>query len=515
MGPDFERPTATVADEWVESGDPHVVRRKNADYSKWWTLFNDPTLDTLIEIAYRQNLPLQVAGLRILEARANLGIAIGEQYPQTQEATGNLLYTGLSGNAPNSAAADKNFWDFNLGFDAAWELDFWGRFRRGVESAAAGMGASITDYDATLVSLTAEVAQVYVQIRTLEESIAVTRHNAEIQQRSFEIAEAQFEAGTVSELDPQQALSLLSGTRAQIPGLESALSQAKYSLSILLGMPPSQLQSILGEKSGLIPAAPTEVAVGIPADLLRRRPDVRSAELQAAAQSAQIGVAKSDLFPRISLVGSLGFQTSANGGSASNAATLGRIFSTQSFTYSIGPDIQWNILNSGRIKNNVRVEDARLQEAIVNYQNVVLQAAQEVESGLAGFLGAQEQVKFLDIGVQASERAVYLANLQYTVGAVDYTRVLNTQLALLQQQSDWVQLRGDTVTNLISVYKALGGGWELRQGQPFVPLEMQKEMSERTDWGRYFDKRDVDVPEGLPEPPPTGEQQPLLNKPRW
>jgi len=317
----------------------------------------------------------------------------------------------LSGNAPNGAAADRNFWDFNLGFDAAWELDFWGRFRRGVESAAAGMGASITDYDATLVSLTAEVAQVYVQIRALEELIAVTRHNVDIQQRSYEIANAQFEAGTVSELDPQQALSLLSGTQSQVPGLESALNQAKYSLSILLGMPPNQLQNILGEKSGLIPAAPPEVAVGIPADLLRRRPDVRSAELQAATQSAQIGVAKSDLFPRISLVGSLGFQTSADGGSNSNAATLGRIFSTRSFTYAIGPDIQWNILNYGRIKNKVRVEDALLQEAIVNYQNVVLQAAQEVESGLAGFLGAQKQVTYLDIGVQASERAVHLANL--------------------------------------------------------------------------------------------------------
>ena len=319
----------------------------------------------------------------------------------------------------------------------------------------------------------------------------------------------------MNELDPQQALSLLSGTQAQIPGLESALSQAKYSLSILLGMPPSQMQSILGDKQGTIPAAPTEVAVGIPADLLRRRPDVRSAELQAAAQSAQIGVVKSDLFPRFSLVGSLGFQTSANGGSASNAATLGGIFSTQSFTYSLGPDIQWNILNYGRIKNNVRVEDARLQEAIVNYQNVVLQAAQEVESGLASFLGARKQVKFLDIGVQASERAVHLANLQYLVGAVVYTRVLNTQTALLQQQSDWVQLRADTATSLISVYKALGGGWELRRGWPFVPVEMQKKMFERTDWGSFFDKRDADLPEGLPEPPPTGEQQPLLNKPQW
>ncbi len=513
VGPDFKKPEAQIAKEWVSSGDPHVKKREKADYSNWWTIFGDPILDTLVDTAYRQNLPLQVAGVRILEARANLGIAIGEQFPQTQQASGSLIYNGLSSNAPNVGLADKNFWDFNLGFDAAWELDFWGRFRRGVESASASMGASITNYDDILVSLTAEVARTYVVIRTLEELIAITRHNIEIQQHSFDIADVQFRNGAVSELDPQQALSLLRDTQSLLPPLQASLSQAKYALSILLGMPPSNLQVILGDKPGQIPLAPDEVAIGIPADLLHRRPDVRLAELQAAAQSARIGIVKADLFPRISLMGSLGFQTSESNSFLSNSTHLSKIFSSKSFTYFIGPDVQWNILNYGRIKNNVRVQDARLEELIVNYQNTVLKAAKEVEDSLAGFLGTQKQVVFLDDGVEAAERAVELAGIQYREGAVDYTRVLNTEQSLIQQQTTWIQARGGIATNLIAIYKALGGGWELRNGKEFVPAQLQKEMSDRSDWGRFFDKPQADLPDDLPQPPPTGTAQPLINKP--
>ena len=288
VGPDFKIPTAQVAENWTESKDPHLITKPEAaNYSTWWAVFNDPMLNKLVETAYRQNLPLQVAGLRILEARANLGIAIGDQYPQVQEAKTSLIYSSLSENAPNIALADRNFWDFNLGFDTAWELDFWGRFRRGVESASASMSASITNYDDILVSLTAEVARVYVLIRTLEELIEVTQHNVAIQQHSYDIAYIQFSEGAVSELDPRQALTLLRDTQSQIPQLEASLRQAKFALSILLGMPPGDLIEILGNETGQIPMAPPEVAIGVPADLLRRRPDVRFAELQAAGAKRQ------------------------------------------------------------------------------------------------------------------------------------------------------------------------------------------------------------------------------------
>ncbi len=516
VGPDFKSPTAQVAEQWAESKNPHVVATLDTpDYSEWWSIFNDPIVNRLIETAYRQNLPLQVAGLRILEARANLGIAIGEQYPQFQEANASLIYNNLSKNAPNLAFADRNFWDFKLGFDTAWELDFWGRFRRNVESASANMNASITSYDDILVSLTAEVARVYVLIRTLQELIEVTQTNVAIQQRSYEIANVQFTEGAVSELDPQQALTLLRDTQSQIPQLQANLRQANYSLSVLLGMPPSDLKEILGVENGQIPTAPNEIAIGLPADLLRRRPDVRFAELQAAAQSARIGIVEADLFPRIALVSGIGFETSENGGIMSNAAHLAKLFSSKSWTFFIGPDIRWNLLNYGRIKNNVRVQDARLEELIVNYQNSVLLAAKEVEDGLAGFLGAQQQVGILNEGVKAATRAVELANIQYRDGAVDYTRVLNSEQFLVREQAVWIRARGDIATNLILVYKALGGGWELRKGQPFVSIERQKEMSERTDWGKYFEQPKVVLPETLPKPPPTGTKQPLLNLPEW
>ncbi len=280
-------------------------------------------------------------------------------------------------------------------------------------------------------------------------------------------------------------------------------------------MPPSDLKKILGNETGQVPIAPSEIAIGLPADLLHRRPDVRFAELQAAAQSARIGIVEADLYPRFALVGGIGFQTSENGGVMSNAAHLAKLFSSKSWTFFIGPDISWNVLNYGRIKNNVRVEDARLEELIVNYQNSVLLAAKEVEDGLSGFLGAQKQVSFLNDGVKAATRAVEMANIQYRDGAVDYTRVLNSEQFLVREQAVWIRARGDIATNLILVYKALGGGWELRKGQPFVSIKRQKEMSERTDWGRFFERPKVVLPEVLPEPPPTGTKQPLFNMPEW
>lgn len=516
VGPDFKVPTTQVRETWKESKNPSVVTKKEkAEYTEWWAVFNDPILNNLVNIAYRQNLPLQVAGLRILEARSKLGIAIGQQFPQLQEATTSLIYSNLSQNAPNISSLDRKFWDFNIGFDAAWELDFWGRFRRGIESSSASMSASITNYDDILVTLTAEVARVYVLIRTLEELIQVTQRNVVIQQSSYEIANIQFKEGAVSELDPQQAMTLLRDTQSQIPQLKASLNQAKYELSVLLGMPPSHLKEILDTETAKIPMAPSEVAIGLPADLLRRRPDVKRAELQAAAQSAKIGIARADLFPRIALVGGVGFQTSENGGVMSNAAELAKIFSSKSWTFFAGPDVRWNILNYGRIKNTVRVEDARLEQLIVNYQNAVLLAAEEVENGLSGFLGARKQVAFLVDAVSAAERTVELANIQYRDGLVNYTRVLNSQQFLVQEQAVWIRARGKIATSLISVYKALGGGWELRIGKPFVWQDRQKKMSERTDWGSFFENPKIDLPTNLPEPPPTGIKQPLINKPFW
>jgi NodT family efflux transporter outer membrane factor (OMF) lipoprotein len=506
LGPDFETPEADLLETWDMQGQNLSAGQEPR---QWWASFNDAVLDRLVETAYEQNLPLQISGLRILEARAQLGIAIGQQYPQSQQVNGALTRVGLSENSPNfnSSFADDKYTQADIGFDAAWELDFWGRFRRGVESASANLGASIADYDNALVALTAEVARVYVTLRTLEERLSIALDNSKTQRRSYQIARVRFENGAVSELDPSQALSLLKSTESTVPLLESQIRQAKHALSILLGMPPGDLQDIL-QGEGKIPQPPAEINVGVPADLLRRRPDIRLAELQAAAQSARIGVAKTDLYPRFALVGSIGL-LNADTGSNDNSD----LFDSDSIGYNFGPQASWNILNYGRLKNQVRVQDARLEELLVNYQNTVLQAAQEVEDGIAGYVGARDQEGYLADSVKAAERSVNLALVQYREGAVDYQRVLDTQQTLLATQDRYTTVRGDAINALVSTYKALGGGWEIRAGNSFVSQPRQDKMKERTDWGRLLDAETV--PEDLPQPPPTGSEQPLFNPPDW
>ena len=270
LGPDFVQPDAPRPADWNQDG-AEMLNTRAPQVEQWWRVFNDPVLDTLVTTAYNQNLPLQVAGLRILEARAQLGIATGNRYPQLQQLGGAARLNQLSENSPNfTPVADKGFKDYQLGFDAGWEIDFWGRFARGIEAADANLSGSIADYDNALVTLTAEVARSYVTIRTLEERLRIARENIKLQEESLRIATVRFRNGATTELDVQQATSNLSDTRAQIPALERSLRQAKNALSVLLGMPPSELTGLLGA-SGPIPVAPPNTAVGIPAEKTFRR----------------------------------------------------------------------------------------------------------------------------------------------------------------------------------------------------------------------------------------------------
>jgi NodT family efflux transporter outer membrane factor (OMF) lipoprotein len=364
-------------------------------------VFNDPILNDLVQAAYQQNLPLQIAGLRIYEARAQLGIAFGFQYPQSQQGQGSASLNQLSKNAPNAANADRYYSNYDIGLDAAWELDVWGKFRRAVQTGVANLEASIADYDDILVSLTSEVARTYVVMRTAEERLQVARQNVEIQKRSLQIAEVRFKAGAVTELDVAQARSLLRGTEATIPGFQTDIRQAKNALAILLGKLPGEIDAMLGA-AGMIPKIPAEVAVGIPAELLRRRPDIRFAERQLAAQSAQIGFAKADLFPHFSLFGTWGFQTAGHTDFRSNNSKISDLFKKGSIAYSTGAGFSWDLFNYGRITNQVRVEDARFQELAVNYEDTVIRAAQEVEDAMVGFLQSQDAVFFLTDAVTAS-----------------------------------------------------------------------------------------------------------------
>ena len=509
VGPDFVKPDAPLEDVWTQQEDPRI-KTEATDYREWWTVFNDPVLNNLIEQAYQQNLDLQVAGLRILQARAELGLAIGSQYPQTQEMTASAQAVGLSRNSTLTGPLEAFSYPYSLGLDAAWELDFWGRFRRGVESANASLYATYANFDDVLVSLIAEVARTYTQIRTFEQQLAFARANVMIQKKSFELATMRYEGGETSELDPTQARALLKQTQASVPQFEAGLRQAKNALAILLGIPPIEIQNILGPPKP-IPIAPPEVAVGIPADLLLRRPDIRRIELAAAAQSARIGVAKSDLFPRISLAGSFLFMTSDGGNKeVTNNASFSDLFSSNSITYFVGPKIQWPILNYGRIRNDVRVQDARFQQFLVEYRNTVLRAMQDVEDGMVGFLRAQEQQMALAESVASYQRAVDLAQLQYIEGLSTYQRVIDAQRFLTEQQFRFASAKGAVVTNLIATYKALGGGWELREGRELVPPKTQEQMRQRTDWGNLL------PPEEGPDvrkQPPTGQEINILNMP--
>jgi NodT family efflux transporter outer membrane factor (OMF) lipoprotein len=470
VGPNYRNPEAAVSSNWIDASDKRV-RTDSDDLSKWWTVFNDPVLNDLVCNAYNQNLTLREAGYRVLQARAQLGIAIGEIFPQSQAMTGDFLHEASSG-ATGSTQRFSHRWDY--GFTLAWELDFWGRFRRGVESNRANLQASVADYDDVLVTLLSDVASAYVQYRTTEERIKYATQNINIQTKVLEITKESFAVGKVKKMDVDQAESTLYATQAGIPELEIALRTANNQLCTLLGIPPEQLQSKLG--TAPIPIAPVDVAVGIPADLLRRRPDVRRAERRAAAQCAQIGVAVSDFYPHISIDGTLDYQ----------ATRFKDLFSGKALSGNIGPSFHWDILQYGRLLNNVRLQDAHFLELVEAYKQSVLTANQEAENGLVTFLKAQERYKWQKKSVDAGKAALDTVREQWKAGVVDFTRVAQLLQNQVVLEDTLAQVQGEISTGLISVYKGLGGGWEIRctgcaappPGELLLPVPRRLDSSE-------------------------------------
>ena len=379
VGPNYSPACAAVAGNWIDASDIRV-RNQRDDLSKWWTVFNDPRLDSLICYAYRQNLTLRVAAERVLESRAQLAIDTGNLFPQTQTATGSYTRNVSSQRVANAQPTGQRWYSqWNTGFNLSWEIDFWGRLRRAIESDAATLDASVENYDDVLVTLLGDVATNYVTYRTAEQRIEYARENVTLLNRTLRIVAGQRKVGIVGDIDVDEARSTLEQTEAGIPELQITQRQAANQLCILLGIPPQDLQARLGY--GKIPTAPAEVAVGIPADLLRRRPDVRRAERQAAAQSAQIGIAESQFYPSISLNGTIGY----------SAQNLSHLFEEKALTGSVGPAFNWNILNYGRLLNNRRLQEARFRELLATYRNTVLSADQDVENGLVTFLRAQQR----------------------------------------------------------------------------------------------------------------------------
>jgi outer membrane protein, multidrug efflux system len=469
VGPDFARPQASWLQEWSggtwRSITDTAPRDDAARNDEWWRTFGDPTLAWLVAEAQRANPGARTAGLRIMEARAQLGIAGSALYPQLQQVTGQALRTNRSGNNGDGNA----FWSTGVGFDLAWEIDFWGKFRRGIESADAAYFASIAQYDDVQVLVAAQAASLYATIRTIELRLLITHENAAIQKRSLEITERLFRSGQDSELDVQQARSQYLSTLATVPELESSLRQAQNALSVLIARAPGALPE-LDSGRARIPEAQLEAVFELPATLLRRRPDVRAAELQLAAQSAQIGISQAALYPSIALLGSVGLSNTSN--STSNTTR----------SWVLGPTLVWNVFDYGRLKNQVLAQDARFQQLYEQYQDVVLRAARELDDAATGFVNSRAQVDVLRDSVQAARRSLDIANLQYREGLVDFQRVLDSQRALFGQQERLVASQGSVAQNLVTVYKAMGGGWQGARQRPVLDDATRAVMGERSDW---------------------------------
>jgi NodT family efflux transporter outer membrane factor (OMF) lipoprotein len=509
VGPDFSSPSAPVAEKWLEANNTSVDTR-NQEYRDWWKVFHDPVLNRLIEIAYNQNLTLVSAGTQVLQARAQLGVAIGEFYPQVQQGNGSVTYIRPSHSDTTQfpLGVTHNFWRDALGLTVNWELDFWGKFRRAIESADAAYLSSIANYDFVLVTLLGDVATTYIGIRTLQTQIEIARDNIVKQKKALAIATAKYQGGTATKLDVYQAENVLAQTESTIPQLTVQLNQGFNALAVLLGTAPQPMDPLLRGSSG-IPVPPKTVAVGIPADLVRRRPDIRAAELAAMAQSAQIGIAEANLYPAFSLTGVFG--TSA---STVSKSKLKRVFEGSGITFAFGPSFQWNILNYGQITNQVRVEDASLQTLLVNYQNAVLQAQQQVENGLTSFLQGRDQVDLLRESVAAANAALGLAFLQYNLGTRDFTTVLTAEQNLYTAQNNLAMAEGNVSAGLASVYEALGGGWQIRAENEFVPAATAEEMRSRTNWGELLPPPGTPQP-AAPELPTPADVSPNPRLPQW
>ena len=486
VGPDYVRPDTTVNDEWAEyvKDEFQFVPQ---DSSEWWRILGDPVLDQLLESAYLQNNNIEVAGLRVLEARAALGIAVGNQYPQSQFLAGDATRISASeSNANTGGGGDLDYVQYNFGVGASWEMDFWGRFRRGIESADANLLASVASYDDALVLLAAQVVDTYAVLRTTEEQLRIGRENLALQQRSYDIVEVLYRNGASNELDVQQAETLLLSTKATIPSLEITLYQSHHALSVLLGMPPANLSDLIGGE-GSIPGIPATLLVGVPADLLRQRPDVRRAELFAVAQNAQVGAATANLYPSFSITGSLGVAAAGNTDTTRTGDSgLGELFRADSLTYAIGPSFVWPFLNYGRIKNNIRVQDARLQQALIQYRETVIQAEREVLDAMVTYVGSQQQDEILMSAVESAKRSSSLSMLRYKEGFADYQRVLDAQQALFAQQQRYVSNKGLAVRSVAQVYRALGGGWK-NNNRTFIDESTRNEMEQRIDWGEMLE----------------------------
>jgi len=461
VGPDYEEPEFDPPDTWENAAAADLADSTETPLVTWWSAFGDTLLDSLIVQAQEASPDLAAAVGRIGEAAAYRRIAGGDRWPQVG-LDGTFSRTEIAANGPNGVAIalgganPQNNWEFGLG--ASWEIDLFGRVRRQVEAADAELAVSVEDYRDVLVSLYADVAFTYVRVRTLQERLTYALDNAESQRETLEVTEARLDAGLVPALDVSRARSNLANTLAGIPVLETSLEETRNLLAILVGLWPGALDARLEWNSGVVPAPTTELAVALPAELLRRRPDVRRSERRLAAQTARIGVATADLYPSFSLDGNLVLQ----------AAEFGDLGQSDSFGWSLVPGVNWALFTGGKVRGRIQAEEYRTDQALAAYRGTVLLALAEVENTLVALRQEEIRLQRLETAVEASQRSVNLVETQYMSGLTDFQAYLDAQRDLTNQQDDYAQSRGSVVGNLIELNRALGGGWSLEDPVPVV-----------------------------------------------
>lgn len=461
VGPDHAVPETPVAHQWRHADDAQLTSIR-AQTAEWWDVFHDPTLDELIQQAVDQNLDLQQAIFRVAQARYQRGVVDANLFPQFDTDTGYTftrnsqngqfggggifanLFPGGGGRGPST-----QFEQWTLGLNLAWEVDMFGRLRRNVEAADADIQASEEDYRNAQVMMVADVATNYVDARTFQDRLRIARDNLKVQLHTLDISDKRFKNGLASELDVVQAQANVKSTEATIPDLEVGYQQAVNRLSGLLGRLPGEVDDRLSDATP-IPQPQREIAIGIPAELLGRRPDIRAAERQLAAQAARIGVAEADLYPVLSINGSFG----------ATSAKLDSLFTHDSIDGNIGPAFRWNILNFGRIRCNVLAQESVWAQNALAYQSVVLRAAEETDNALMSYSRAKKRRRVLEAAVVAAKRAVELSEKQYQRGTVSFQRVLDSERELLRFQDQLASSEASVATSLIQLFRALGGGWE-------------------------------------------------------
>jgi len=457
VGPDYEPPEVdTVPDAWSTAATAGVLEGE-ATIETWWQVFDDPILSSLIERSRAANLTLREATWRVEEARALRGVAAGQRVPQVS-LSADAGRSKTSDNGPLGELAPNGFDAadlFDAGAGASWEIDLWGRVRRQVESADAAVDASVEDYRDVLVGLFAEVAANYVSVRELQERLRLAQANVVGQEDTLRLTRDRFDAGLVSALDVAQAESNLASTRSLIPSLEQGRDLALNRLAVLLGSTPGSLDDELAETLP-IPDEPERITTGLPADLLRQRPDIRAAERRLAAQTARIGVATADLYPQFSLTGFLGLQ----------ATEAGDLFSSDSVNWSVGLPIRWRLFAGGAVRSQIAAEQARTEQLLAAYEQTVLRALEEVENALTSTTTEVERRARLAESVDATERSLDLVLTQYRAGLTDFQNVLDTQRSLLARSDELAASKGIVIKNLVALYRALGGGWDPGIAQP-------------------------------------------------